>query len=95
MLNPPSSNLRIERAIYLVGGFVIFLWGFQSTVLSLLSFYDVLVPGPAPGPGSHFWLDQSVMIFVGLVFLLVGIFLLTLAWRAHRSSRSAGDRGAI
>ena len=95
MASPPSSNVSIERAIYLVGGLVLFLWGFQSTVLSLLSIYDVLVPGPAPGSSSHFWLDQSVMIFVGLVFVLAGIFLLTLARRAHRSSRSGGNRDTI
>jgi protein-S-isoprenylcysteine O-methyltransferase Ste14 len=92
MQNSASSDFRIERAIYLVGGLVLFLWGFQSIVSSVLSIYDVLVPGPPPPASSHFWVDQSVMIFVELIILLAGLFLLSLAWRAHRRSRSGVPR---
>jgi uncharacterized membrane protein len=95
MVSPATPDRRIERAIYLVGGLALFLWGFQSTTNSLLSIYDALVPGPAPGASSHFWVDVSVMIFVGLLFVLAGIFLLSLAWRAHRLSRSGGIRDTI
>jgi hypothetical protein len=88
MLNSANPYLRIERAIYLVGGLGIFLWGFSSIVSSLLSIYDALVPGPAPPASSHFWVDQSVTIFVQLIIILAGLFLLSLAWRAHRLARA-------
>lgn len=78
----------MERAIYLVGGLAIFLLGFRAAVLSALTLYDAIVPGPAPGPGSHFWVDQSVAIALGFLFILAGLFLLFLAWRVHRKLSS-------
>ncbi|MFZ1023571.1 MAG: hypothetical protein WAN87_05500 [Thermoplasmata archaeon] len=94
MLNPLSSNLRIERAIYLVGGLAVLLWGFQSIVSSLLSIYNAVSPGPAPPASSHFWIDQSVTIFVQLIIVLAGLLLLSLAWRAHRLARASGHSDA-
>lgn len=81
------SSVRVERAIYLVGGLVIGLLGFQALVSVLLSLYDTFVPGPAPGPGSHFWVDVGVSAFVSVVFVLVGLSLLYLAWRSHTAAR--------
>ena len=81
------SSVRVERAIYLVGGLVIGLPGFQALVSVLLSLYDTFVPGPAPGPGSHYWVDEGVSAFVSVVFILVGLSLLYLAWRSHTAAR--------
>ena len=81
------SSARVEFAIYLVGGLVVGLLGFQMFVNVLLSFYDAFVPGPAPGGSAPFWVDQTVLLFVALVFLFAGFFLLFLAMRARRASR--------
>ena len=92
MQSSTSTDPRVESAIYLVGGLVIFLWGFQMITSIALTLYNALVPGPAPAASSHFWVDESVAIFVDVVILFAGLFLFALAWRAHRRSRSSGMR---
>ena len=85
----PSSR-NVERAVLLVGGLALFLWGVQSGAGVLTSFYDAFVPGPAPGSTSNFWVNESVALIVALLFLFAGVFLLLLAWRVHRALRAEG-----
>ncbi len=80
-----SPERRVERAVYLVGGLAVALFGVQLESVVALTFYDQTANGGSlPGPSSPFWVDNAVALFVGLLFLLGGVFLLFLAWRAHR-----------
>jgi hypothetical protein len=88
MPSSDSSDLRLERAIYLVGGTIVFLWGFEMLALTVVSIFDTLSFGS--GQGTRYWVDESVNIFVGLVIILASFVLLFLAFRAHRSLRSSG-----
>ncbi len=83
--NVDSSGRRIEGAILLVGGLVLFLLGLQSLAGTGLSFYDTLSAGSVPRANAPFWVDNSAESFLGLLFVLAGLFLLFLAWRARRS----------
>lgn len=81
-----SSSIRIERAVYLVGATIVFLWGFEMFVLTVLSIFDSLSFGSSQS--ARYWIDESVQIFVELIIILAGMILLFLAMRAHRSLRS-------
>lgn len=80
-----SSGRRVEGAVCLVGGRVLFLLGPQSHAGTGLSFYNTLSTGSVPRANAPFWVDNSVELFLGLPFVLAGLFLLFLAWRARRS----------
>jgi protein-S-isoprenylcysteine O-methyltransferase Ste14 len=78
------SDRRIERAIYPVGGLILFVLGLQSLSTTGLDFYHTLSTGSRPGPGSPFWVDNSVELVLGLLFVFAGLALLFLAWRTAR-----------
>ena len=85
-----TNGRRVERAIYLVGGLILFLNGISSISTIALNFYDRTANGGAlPGPGSTFWVDNAVALFVGLLFLLAGLGVLYLAWRSWRTLPAA------
>ena len=73
--DPPG---RVEAAIYLVGGLALFLYGAQSLATTAIRIHDRLLPGQSHAPLWQ-WEDWTLLLGVGALFALAGVYLLVRA----------------
>jgi len=83
--------VRVQRAIYFVGGLVLGLFGLQSIAGTSLGVYGYYFYSPRATPSAFQGVSWGVDFLIGFLFLAGGALLLALGFRAGRAEPASVD----